>query len=75
MIYGTSLDEARPNSTSVGEDPLGLPIDPDEAHRSDCMVTVDMPLSMWGETKPTIIGHHDLSRLVGMPRKIGVRSP
>jgi hypothetical protein len=30
---------------------LELPIDPDEAHRSDCVVTVDMPLPAWGETK------------------------
>ena len=33
--------------------PLKLPIDPDEAHRSDRMVTVDMPLPAWGKTKPT----------------------
>jgi hypothetical protein len=32
--------------------PLGLPIDPDEAHRSDHVVMVDMPLPAWGETKP-----------------------
>ena len=31
--------------------PLELPIDPDEAHRSNHMVTVDMPLPMWGKTK------------------------
>jgi hypothetical protein len=31
--------------------PLGLPIDPDEAHRSDRVVTVDMPLPAWGEIK------------------------
>ena len=26
---------------------LKLPINPDEAHRSDRVVTVDMPLPMW----------------------------
>jgi hypothetical protein len=31
--------------------PLILPIDPDEAHRSDHVVTVDMPIPTWGETK------------------------
>ena len=31
--------------------PLELPIDPDEANRSDYMVMVDMPLPTWGETK------------------------
>ena len=31
---------------------LRLPIDTDEAHRSDHVVTVDMPLPAWGETKP-----------------------
>jgi hypothetical protein len=31
--------------------PLELPIDPDEAHRSDRVVTVDMPLAAWGKTK------------------------
>ena len=31
--------------------PLELPIDPDEAHRSDHVVTVDMPLPAWGKTK------------------------
>jgi len=30
---------------------LKLPIDPDEAHRSDRVVMVDMPLSAWGEIK------------------------
>jgi hypothetical protein len=32
---------------------LGLPIDHDEAHHSDHVVTVDMPLPAWGETRPT----------------------
>ena len=32
---------------------LELPIDPNEAHRSDRMVTVDMPLPTWDEIKPT----------------------
>ena len=32
---------------------LELPIDPDEAHLSDHVVTVDMPLPVWGKTKPT----------------------
>jgi hypothetical protein len=32
-------------------DPFDLPIDPDEAPRSDHLITVDMPLSTWGETK------------------------
>jgi len=32
--------------------PLKLPIDPDEAHHSDCVATVDMPLPAWGETNP-----------------------
>ena len=31
--------------------PLELPIDLDEAHRSDSMITVDKPLPAWGETK------------------------
>ena len=31
--------------------PLGLPIDPDEAHRSDRVVTVDNPLPVWGKTE------------------------
>ena len=31
---------------------LRLPIDPDESHRFDHVVTVEMPLPMWGETKP-----------------------
>ena len=30
---------------------LELPIDPDEAHCSNHVVTVDMPLPTWGETK------------------------
>jgi hypothetical protein len=29
--------------------PLELPIDPDEAHRSNHVVTVDKPLPVWGE--------------------------
>ena len=33
--------------------PLELPIDPDEAHLFDRVVTVDMPLPTWGKTKPT----------------------
>jgi hypothetical protein len=32
---------------------LRLPINPDEAHRSDRMVMVDTPLLAWGETKPS----------------------
>jgi hypothetical protein len=32
--------------------PLRLPIDPDETHHFDHVVTVDMPLPAWGETKP-----------------------
>ena len=32
---------------------LELPIDPDEAGRSDRVVTVDMPLHVWGENKPS----------------------
>ena len=32
--------------------PLELPIDTDEAHRSDRVVMMDMPLPTWGETKP-----------------------
>jgi hypothetical protein len=32
---------------------LRLLIDPDEAHRFNHVDTVDMPLPMWGETKPT----------------------
>jgi hypothetical protein len=31
--------------------PLELPIDPDEAHCSDHMVTVDMALPTWGENQ------------------------
>ena len=31
--------------------PLELPIDPDEVHCFDRVVTVDMPLPTWGETK------------------------
>jgi hypothetical protein len=30
---------------------LELPIDPDEAHRSDHVVTMDMPLPTWGKNK------------------------
>jgi hypothetical protein len=33
---------------------LELPIYPDEAHRSNHVVTVDMPLSAWGKIKPTL---------------------
>jgi hypothetical protein len=32
--------------------PLKLPIDPDEVHLSDRVVTMDMPLLTWGKTKP-----------------------
>ena len=32
---------------------LKLAIDPDEAYSSDHVVTVDMPLPVWGETKST----------------------
>ena len=31
---------------------LGLPIEPDEAHLSDHVVTVDMPIPAWGKTRP-----------------------
>ena len=31
---------------------LKLPINTDEAHRSDRVVMMDMPLPTWGETKP-----------------------
>jgi hypothetical protein len=31
---------------------LGLPIDPNEAHCSDRVVRMDMPLPEWGETRP-----------------------
>jgi hypothetical protein len=30
---------------------LELPIDPDEAYCSDRVVTVDMPLPVWGKSK------------------------
>ena len=33
--------------------PLELPLDLDEAHSSDRVVTVNMPLPMWGEIDPT----------------------
>ena len=44
---------------------LGLPVDPDEAHRSDHVVTVDMPLPMWGETKPA---YNKASRPLGVKK-------
>jgi hypothetical protein len=54
--------------------PLGLPIDPDEARRSDHVVTVDMPLPTWSKTRPT---HYKATlRLVNKDtRENGVGSP
>ena len=48
--------------------PLELPIDPDEAHRSDRVVTVDMPLPTWGETK---LARNKASRPLGSKRASG----
>ena len=54
--------------------PLELPINPDEVHHSDRMVTVDKPLPMWGETKlaynmasrPLEVGR-DAKKIGGVP--------
>ena len=44
---------------------LELPINPDEAHLSDRVVTVDMPLPAWGKTKPA---YHKVARPLGVSK-------
>ena len=57
---------------------VGLTIDPDEAHRSNHVVTVDMPLPTWGETKLTF---NKATRPLGVIKdtgekpKLGPRDP
>ena len=48
--------------------PAQIPIDPDEAHHSDHVVTVDMPLHVWGETK---LARNKASRPLGSKRASG----
>ena len=67
----TSLDEVQQNSTSIGGGYrvlLKLPINTDEAHRSDRVVIVDMPLPAWGETK---LARNKASRPLGSKRASG----
>ena len=55
--------------------PLELPIDSDEAHRSDHMVTVDMSLPTWGETK---VGRKQVAttpKVAGNPKASRAKSP
>ena len=53
MIYGMSHVRHNRTLRRLGRISglLGLPIDPDEVHRFDRVVTVDMPLPVWGRTK------------------------
>jgi hypothetical protein len=49
-----SLDEAQLNSMSIREDigsHLNYPIDLNEVHHSDRVVTVDKPLPAWGKNQ------------------------
>ena len=70
--------EAQPNSTSNGED-IGSRSD----YPSTPMRRTAPTAWLWWtclsprgvKPKLPVIGHHNLSRLVGMPRKIGVASP
>jgi hypothetical protein len=77
MIYGMSHVRHSRTSHRLGgyQVSLGLPIDPDEAHRSDHVVIVDMHLPAWGKTK---LACNRATRPLGVDKDIGenrVRSP
>jgi hypothetical protein len=51
--------------------PLELPFDPDEAHHSDHVLTVDMPLPAWGKNKPRTF--NKATRSLGISKDIRER--